>query len=95
MVYSKLTLDSIHKTFQLIREGAQNMPDPLSYVSVIAEILERLRPSSQRDRRLLEVARSHLTEIGRQVRRLNEQLAVLQEQVTVLTEEKEKKPKGK
>ncbi len=94
MVYSKLNMDSIHKTFQLVLEG-QNGPDPLSYISVIAEILERLRPSSQRDRRLIEVGKSHLNEIGRQVRRLNEQLAVLREQVTVLTEEKEAKTKRK
>jgi hypothetical protein len=86
MIYSKLNLDSITKTFNLILEGQQ--PDTLGYAAVVVEILNVLKPSSQRDKRYIGVAKAHLNEITKHIRRLNERVNILEEQIKILEENK-------
>ena len=85
-MYSKLSMDSIHTKYLKVLHEGQNSPEPLSYAAVILEILNVLRPSSQRDKHYIGVAKQHLQEITRHIKKLNEQIELLNERVKILEE---------
>ena len=61
----------------------------LSYVQSLSEIINRLSPRTVREKRDLEIAREHLSNIRRQSRRLMEQVQMLEEKVSLLEESKD------
>jgi len=69
--------------------GESKAPSIQSYLQSLREIISGIRPRSAVDERRLEMAQSHLREIKRRHRRLEEKLSLLEEQVKVLEESKE------
>jgi hypothetical protein len=80
-------LDSIIRRF-LINED-NNSPDIHSHVLVVSEIIEKLKPSSLRETRLISAAKQHIYEIKRCARKLQEKVTMLEEQIRILEEGKE------
>jgi|TARA_R110000824_G_scaffold69718_3_gene179305 uridine kinase len=63
-------------------------PNTNSYIQSIKEVLDALKPSSQSDKMRVEMAQSHLREIKRNNRRLQEKVNLLEERVRIFEEGK-------
>ena len=85
-----LDLRTMTKRF-IMNEGAKKLVDWKSLVQSIDEALSSLNPKSLRDSRRIELARHNLKEVKSHLRRANERVATLEEQLRVL----EEKVKGK
>jgi len=85
-------------TWNFIKEGVEKKQvSTKSYIQSISEILNSISPKSMTDERRIEIAKTHLLEIKRNVNRLEEKNNFLQEQlldlenkVKILEEEKNK-----
>ena len=71
----------------VMKEAAK--PGLKSYIQGLNEIISSLSPRSIRERRRLELAKEHIREIRRHTTRLEEQVRVLNERVSVLEESKD------
>lgn len=80
-------LYKITKNFILNEGTTTSKIDVNSYLHALSEIIYRMSPKTLREKRDIDIAKQHLKEIKREVRRLNEQINTLQEQ---LSENKEK-----
>ena len=80
------TIDFDKMTRRFLTEG--QTPSVASFIQSLEEVLGKLRPKSRTDERRVEIAKSHLKEIRRSVRRLQNELTLLQEQLQVLEEAK-------
>ena len=69
-----------------MNEGAKKLVDWKSLVQSIDEALSLLNPKSLRDSRRIELARHNLKEVKSHLRRANERVATLEEQLRVLEE---------
>lgn len=67
----------------ILNEG-KNPPSLDSYIQSLEETLNSLHPSSQTDRRRLEIARENLRNVRRFSRRIQNRNQELEEQVRVL-----------
>ena len=85
MDYSQL--NDLTKKF-LVTEGGSEPLSVRNYILALKESLERMNPGTNRDRRNLTLAKDHLKEIRRGVRKLQEQVKILEEQVKILEEGK-------
>ena len=65
-------------------------PDINSYIQTLGEILEKLKPRSVSERRRLDVAREQLREIKRHAGRMQSQIFLLEEKLSILEEDKDK-----
>lgn len=65
-------------------------PNVSSYLQSLREILDNIKPSSQSDRRRLEIAKEHLREVKRHSRRIQEKVNMLEERLNVLEEKVDK-----
>ena len=73
-------------TRRFLTEG--QLPSGASFIQSLEEVLTKLRPNTRTDERRVEIAKSHLKEIRRSVRRLQNEVTLLQEQLQVLEEAK-------
>ncbi len=80
-----LDLRTMTKRF-IMNEGAKKLVDWKSLVQSIDEALSLLNPKSLRDSRRIELARHNLKEVKSHLRRANERVATLEEQLRVLEE---------
>lgn len=64
----------------ILGEG-YNPPDAMTYIQAINEALSGINPASQTEARRLTIARENLKNLRRETRRLQEKLAVLEEQI--------------
>jgi polyhydroxyalkanoate synthesis regulator phasin len=80
-----LDLRTMTKRF-IMSEGAKRLVDWKSLVQSIDEALSSLNPKSLRDSRRIELARHNLKEVKSHLRRANERVATLEEQLRVLEE---------
>ena len=69
-----------------MNEGVKKLVDWKSLVQSIDESLSSLNPKSLRDSRRIELARHNLKEVKNHLRRANERVATLEEQLRVLEE---------
>lgn len=86
-------LNKIIKDF-LLTEGdisTRTTPDTLGVLQVVNELLNKIKPSSLRDLRYLGVAKAHISEVVRQVKKLNERVNLLEEENRTLKENKTKR----
>jgi uncharacterized protein (DUF3084 family) len=83
---------NFHKTIKmfLLNEEKEN-PNVFSYLQALNELLNTLKPYSLKEKHNLLVAKQHLNEIKKQVKRLHEEKQLLEEQVKTLEEQKIKK----
>ena len=70
--------------------GERKAPSLASYIQSISEVLESVTPRSRTDERRIAMAKSNLVEVRRHTRRLQERVTILEEQVQVLEESKER-----
>jgi polyhydroxyalkanoate synthesis regulator phasin len=70
----------------IMSEGAKKLVDWKSLVQSIDEALSSLNPKSLRDSRRIELARHNLKEVKSHLRRANERVATLEEQLRILEE---------
>jgi cell shape-determining protein MreC len=82
-----MDLNRITRRFLLGEEKSR--PSIRSYVESVVNIIESVRPKTQKESRQLSVAKEHLREIKRLNRKLEEQLYSLEEQIKLLEEGKE------
>lgn len=80
--YDKMTRDFI------LGEG-YSPPDVFSYIQSIDEILDNLNVSSLRNERKVKIAKNHIREIRRNIKKIVEENKMLQEKLSILEEEKE------
>jgi polyhydroxyalkanoate synthesis regulator phasin len=80
-----LDLRTMTKRF-IMSEGAKRLVDWKSLVQSIDEALSSLNPKSLRDSRRIELARHNLKEVKSHLRRANERVATLEEQLRILEE---------
>ena len=69
----------------LLNEG-QKAAQPLELLQALRETLGSLRPATKTDLNRIEVAKTHLREVTRSFRKLQEQVSILEEQLKVLEE---------
>ena len=79
-----IDLNKITRQFLLGEE--KKAPSTMAYIQSLGEALSKLRPGSKRDQNMVEVAKSHLREIRRQHKKLQERVSVLEEKLNVLEE---------
>jgi len=80
-----LNLRTMTKRF-IMSEGAKKLVDWKSLIQSVDEALSSLNPKSLRDSRRIELARHNLKEVKSHLRRANERVATLEEQLRVLEE---------
>ena len=64
-------------------------PTVKSYIQSLEETLNSLKPKTIKERNKIQIAKQHLKEVRRQVRRMEERLTILEEQVSILEEKKD------
>jgi len=79
-------IDFDKMTRRFLTEG--QLPSVASFIQSLEEVLTKLRPNTRTDERRVEIAKSHLKEIRRSVRRLQNEVTLLQEKLQVLEEAK-------
>jgi len=84
----KVTKDFVQKLTET------NAPQWRAYIQSIDEALSSVKIRTQRDARRVELARHNLIEIRRHLKRMDERVTTLEEQLQVL-EEQGKAKKGK
>jgi|TARA_R110000824_G_scaffold152303_2_gene323498 hypothetical protein len=82
----KIDLRSLTRNF-ILNEGSG--PTITSWVQALSENINALKPRSLSEERRVEVMKHQLRELKRCSRRMQEQLIKLEEQVTLLEEDKE------
>jgi polyhydroxyalkanoate synthesis regulator phasin len=80
-----LDLRTMVKRF-IMNEGVKKLVDWKSLVQSIDESLSSLNPKSLRDSRRIELARHNLKEVKNHLRRANERVDTLEEQLRILEE---------
>tara|TARA_R110001606_G_scaffold24420_2_gene80760 strand:- start:992 stop:1261 length:270 start_codon:yes stop_codon:yes gene_type:complete len=80
-----LDLRTMTKRF-IMSEGAKRLVDWKSLVQSIDETLSSLNPKSLRDSRRIELAKHNLKEVKSHLRRANERVETLEEQLRILEE---------
>jgi len=82
----KLDLNSLTRDF-IINEGSG--PTITSWIQALSENINLLKPRSLSEERRVEVMKHQLRELRRTSRRMQEQINKLEEQVTILQEDKQ------
>jgi len=59
-----------------------------TYIQGLEEIISNLKPRSMTEKRRMSLAKQHLREVKRYARRMNSDMAVLQEKLNILEESK-------
>ena len=59
-----------------------------TYIQGLQEIISNLKPRSMTEKRRLQIAKTHLREVKRFARRMENEMSVLQEKLNILEESK-------
>tara|TARA_Y100000592_G_C5467775_1_gene317670 strand:- start:767 stop:1006 length:240 start_codon:yes stop_codon:yes gene_type:complete len=62
--------------------------DPLASVQALYDIITNVRVSTKKDSNRMSLAKEHLRSIKRQIRSLNERVVKLEEELSLLNEDK-------
>jgi|TARA_R100000084_G_scaffold98160_1_gene52227 hypothetical protein len=79
----------------LLHEGEIPDVNIMTYVQSITEIINNMKPRTQSEGRRLSMAKQQLKEIKKMARRMQEQIQILEQKVTVLEEIKEETENAK
>jgi uncharacterized protein YigA (DUF484 family) len=77
-------LDRMTRRFLLGED--RKAPSGMAYIQSLGKALSELKVSSQRDRNIVEIAKSHLREIRKQHKKLHERVSILEEKLNILEE---------
>ncbi len=81
------SLNNLARKF-ILSEGEVKKPSVYTYIQSVQELANSMNPSSLRDRRRLQLMKEQLKEIKRHSRKMQERIAILEEQVEILEESK-------
>ncbi len=84
-----MTTDLHRMTRRFIMGEVFDPPTVKSYIQSLEETLNSLKPKTIKERNKIQIAKQHLKEVRRQVRRMEERLTILEEQVSILEEKKD------
>ena len=84
-----MTVDLTRISRRFIMGEAFEPPTIKSYIQSLEETLNSLSPKTIKERNKLQIAKQQLKEVRRHVRRMEEILTILEEQVNVLEEKKD------
>jgi hypothetical protein len=82
-------MDYDKMTRKFLLGEVNDSPSIGSYLQSLKEALANLRPTTQTDKRRLEIANNQLREVRRRVRKLQENHDMLEERLKILEESKE------
>jgi hypothetical protein len=80
----KIDFNGMTKRF-LMGEGRKDV-SPHALLQALSEALATIRPATRRDENKIAVAKTHLREITRSFRKLQEQVNILEEKLQILEE---------
>jgi hypothetical protein len=80
-----MSLDSQWKNFLNENLDEKNI---FTYIQGLQEIISNLKPKTMTEKRRLQLAKTHLREVKRFARRMQNDMSVLQEKVNILEESK-------
>ncbi len=81
-------LNKLSRKF-IMAEGRNSSVTVHGYIPSLSDILEKLRPKTRTERLSVDVAKEHIREVRRHVKRLENRVDSLQEQLRILEESKE------
>ena len=80
-----MSLNSDWQKFLTERLDEKNI---FTYIQGLQEIISNLKPRTMTEKRRLQIAKTHLREVKRFARRMENEMSVLQEKVNILEESK-------
>ena len=80
-----MSLDSQWKDFLNENLDEKNI---FTYIQGLQEIISNLKPRTMTEKRRLQIAKTHLREVKRFARRMENEMSVLQEKLNILEESK-------
>ncbi len=80
-----MSLNSDWRDFLTESLGEKNI---FTYIQGLQEIISNLKPRTMTEKRRLQIAKTHLREVKRFARRMENEMSVLQEQLNILEESK-------
>ena len=81
-----MSLDSEWRNFLLNEELDEKTI--FTYIQGLQEIISNLKPRTMTEKRRLQIAKTHLREVKRFARRMENDMSVLQEKLNILEESK-------
>jgi hypothetical protein len=79
---------SLNSDWQKFLTESLDEKNIFTYIQGLQEIISNLKPKSMTEKRRLQIAKTHLREVKRFARRMENEMSVLQEKVNILEESK-------
>ena len=77
---------SLNSDWQNFLNESLDEKNIFTYIQGLQEIISNLKPRTMTERRRLQIAKTHLREVKRFARRMENDMAVLQEKLNILEE---------
>ena len=79
---------SLNSDWQNFLSESLDEKNIFTYIQGLQEIISNLKPRTMTEKRRLQIAKTHLREVKRFARRMENDMAVLQEKLNILEESK-------
>ena len=79
---------SLNSDWQKFLTESLDEKNIFTYIQGLQEIISNLKPRTMTEKRRLQIAKTHLREVKRFARRMENDMAVLQEKLNILEESK-------
>ena len=79
---------SLNSDWQKFLTESLDEKNIFTYIQGLQEIISNLKPRSMTEKRRLQIAKTHLREVKRFARRMENEMSVLQEKFNILEESK-------
>jgi hypothetical protein len=79
---------SLNSDWQKFLTESLDEKNIFTYIQGLQEIISNLKPRSMTEKRRLQIAKTHLREVKRFARRMENEMSVLQEKLNILEESK-------
>ena len=79
---------SLNSDWQYFLNESLDEKNIFTYIQGLQEIISNLKPRTMTEKRRLQIAKTHLREVKRFARRMENDMAVLQEKLNILEESK-------
>ena len=79
---------SLNSDWQKFLTESLDEKNIFTYIQGLQEIISNLKPRTMTEKRRLQIAKTHLREVKRFARRMENEMSVLQEKVNILEESK-------
>ena len=79
---------SLNSDWQKFLTESLDEKNIFTYIQGLQEIISNLKPRTMTEKRRLQIAKTHLREVKRFVKRMENEMSVLQEKLNILEESK-------